>query len=288
LILGGLSPWIGTLGDRLGTKPLLVAGPVVAAAGLALFALPTIGGSYWATYFPAMAIVGLGMALAVTPSTATVMGAVSVAEAGIAAAVNNTIARIGALLAIAVIGIVTLPLFTQALTRRLEPLALDPSVRRALIGERRSLADTALPASVSGSERALLDRVVGEAFVDSFRWVALISAACALTGAVGVLAMVNRVRAADTSEDVMTMATCAHLDQIVDVRPRARGCEECLRSGDAWVHLRLCLSCGHVGCCDSSKNRHATAHFWASRHPIAQSLELGEDWRWCYVDEVVV
>jgi EmrB/QacA subfamily drug resistance transporter len=288
LILGGLSPWIGTLGDRLGTKPLLVAGPMVVAAGLALFALPSIGGSYWVTYFPPMAIVGLGMALSVTPITATVMGAVNVAEAGIASAVNNTIARVGALLAVAVIGIVTLPLFAQALTRRLEPLAIDSSIRHALIAERHTLADTALPASVHGSERALLERIVGEAFVDSFRWVALISAASAFGGAVGVLVMVNRIGAADTSAAEITVATCAHLDQIVDVSPQARGCEECLRSGDSWVHLRLCLSCGHVGCCDSSKNHHASAHFWASRHPIVQSLEPGEDWRWCYVDEIVV
>jgi len=61
-----------------------------------------------------------------------------------------------------------------------------------------------------------------------------------------------------------------------------------LRSGHSWVHLRVCLSCGHVGCCDSSKNRHATAHFWATRHPIARSFEPGEDWRWCYIDEIVV
>ena len=70
--------------------------------------------------------------------------------------------------------------------------------------------------------------------------------------------------------------------------PLRRGCEECLRSGDTWVHLRLCLMCGHVGCCDSSKNKHATKHFWSMQHPIASSLEPGEDWRWCYVDEIAV
>ena len=288
LILGVLSPWVGGLGDRLGVKPLLVAGPVIAAAGLALFALPTVGGSYWVTFFPPMAIVGLGMALTVAPLTATVMGAVSGADAGVASALNNTIARVGALLAVAVIGIVTLPLFAQALTRRLEPLAIDPAVRHALIAERRHLADTALPESVRGSERALLERVIGAAFVDSFRWVALISAGCALGGAIGALAMIHAVPASGTTDGDPAMARCTHLDEIVAVSPRARGCEECLRSGDTWVHLRLCLSCGHVGCCDSSKNRHATAHFWAHRHAIVQSLEPGENWRWCYVDEIVV
>jgi uncharacterized UBP type Zn finger protein len=81
---------------------------------------------------------------------------------------------------------------------------------------------------------------------------------------------------------------CTHLDQIRDVEPNSRGCEECLRMGDTWVHLRLCLTCGHVGCCDSSKNKHATQHFHREKHPLVQSLEPGEDWIWCYVDEVAM
>jgi uncharacterized UBP type Zn finger protein len=64
------------------------------------------------------------------------------------------------------------------------------------------------------------------------------------------------------------------------------GCEECLKTGDKWVHLRLCLECGHVGCCDNSKNKHATKHFHATKHPVIKSFEPGEDWKWCYVDEV--
>ncbi len=80
---------------------------------------------------------------------------------------------------------------------------------------------------------------------------------------------------------------CTHLDQIRDVVPRTPdGCEECLQIGDTWVHLRLCLICGHVGCCDDSKNQHATKHFHATGHPIIRSFERGEDWIWCYVDEV--
>ena len=84
-------------------------------------------------------------------------------------------------------------------------------------------------------------------------------------------------------------APCSHLDQITDVAPRTpEGCEECLQSGDTWVHLRLCKTCGHVGCCDNSRNRHATKHFHATEHPIIQSMERGEDWIWCYVDEVAM
>ena len=84
-------------------------------------------------------------------------------------------------------------------------------------------------------------------------------------------------------------ATCTHLDQIVTAPPETRGeCPECVATGGTWVHLRACLTCGHVGCCDDSKNRHATKHFHATGHPIMKSFEPGEDWGWCYVDEVVL
>jgi len=82
--------------------------------------------------------------------------------------------------------------------------------------------------------------------------------------------------------------TDPHLKEIRKVTPSANGCEDCLRVGGEWVHLRLCLSCGHVGCCDDSPNRHASAHFHSTHHPIIQSFEPGEDWRWCYVHEAVV
>jgi len=78
--------------------------------------------------------------------------------------------------------------------------------------------------------------------------------------------------------------TCKHLDQIRVRRTDKTGCEECLKTGDSWVHLRLCLICGHVGCCDSSKNRHATRHFHATKHPLIRSIEPGEAWVWCYLD----
>jgi uncharacterized UBP type Zn finger protein len=91
----------------------------------------------------------------------------------------------------------------------------------------------------------------------------------------------------DSCDHARMKPTCPHTDQIRDVTPSANGCEECLKMGDQWVHLRMCLSCGHVGCCDSSKNKHATKHFHASKHPIMRSLEPGETWGWCYVDELM-
>ncbi len=82
------------------------------------------------------------------------------------------------------------------------------------------------------------------------------------------------------------MKGCEHLSEIKKVTPSADGCEDCLKTGAWWVHLRLCETCGHVGCCDSSPNKHATAHFHASNHPIVKSFEKGEDWGYCYVDDM--
>lgn len=84
-------------------------------------------------------------------------------------------------------------------------------------------------------------------------------------------------------------AQCTHLNQIQSVSPRTpNGCEECLAMGATWVHLRECLECGHIGCCDSSQHKHATKHFKATQHAIMKSFQPGEDWRWCYIDEMEV
>ena len=79
---------------------------------------------------------------------------------------------------------------------------------------------------------------------------------------------------------------CSHLDLVKTDRPLSRGCEQCIKLGDTWVHLRLCRTCGNVGCCDDSKNKHATKHFHATRHPIIEGYDPPEGWGWCYIDEV--
>jgi len=86
------------------------------------------------------------------------------------------------------------------------------------------------------------------------------------------------------------MTACPHLEELPsEVAPSTtEGCEDCLAIGSTWVHLRLCLTCGHVGCCDSSPNQHATKHYEEVAHPVMQSFEPGEDWRWCFADEMVV
>lgn len=82
------------------------------------------------------------------------------------------------------------------------------------------------------------------------------------------------------------MQVCEHIKQVTDRAPLKHVCEDCVKTGDSWVHLRICLSCGHVGCCDTSKNKHATRHFHATNHPLVRSIEPGESWGWCYVDEI--
>ena len=83
-------------------------------------------------------------------------------------------------------------------------------------------------------------------------------------------------------------SSCSHLDTVerLDLPAEVAGCEECLALGMTWVHLRMCQECGHIGCCDNSEGKHATAHFEATGHPIIRSAEPGEDWSWCYVDEI--
>ncbi|HVT60332.1 MAG TPA: UBP-type zinc finger domain-containing protein [Thermoanaerobaculia bacterium] len=95
------------------------------------------------------------------------------------------------------------------------------------------------------------------------------------------------MRHSQSAESVRIAAPCGHVAavKLQEVRRPAAGCEDCLKIGGRWLHLRTCLSCGHVGCCDSSPNRHATKHFHTSGHPIVTSAEPGETWIWCYVDE---
>ena len=92
----------------------------------------------------------------------------------------------------------------------------------------------------------------------------------------------------DLAEEQQMAMTCDHLDTIETVTPATLGCAECLKNGSWWVHLRLCRGCGHVGCCDDSPFRHATAHFHATGHPIIEGYDPPEGWGWCYVDEVMV
>jgi EmrB/QacA subfamily drug resistance transporter len=183
LIMGGLSRWSGGLMDRYGARLPLIAGPVIAAAGLALFALPDIGGSYWVTLFPGMVVLGLGMTISVAPLTTTVMSSVEDRHAGTASGINNAVSRIAGMLAVALLGTLAVGAFGSALETRLTALPVTPEIRRALKAEVAKLAEAQVPSQVRGEQRLVLEQALNESFVQSFRFVMLISASLALLAA---------------------------------------------------------------------------------------------------------
>lgn len=183
LIMGGLSRWSGGLIDRYGARAPLTLGPVVAAAGFALFALPGIGGSYWTSFFPAMVVLGLGMAVSVAPLTTTVMGAVEERHAGAASGVNNAISRIAGMLAVALLGTVAVGVFGAALDARLAERQVPPELRHVLDAQVPKLAEAVVPPQVQGEQRQAIERALDESFLRSFRVVMLVAAGLALLGA---------------------------------------------------------------------------------------------------------
>jgi EmrB/QacA subfamily drug resistance transporter len=182
IMMGILSRWSGGLIDRTGAKLPLTVGPVIAAAGFALFALPGVGGSYWTAFFPAMIVLGFGMAITAAPLTTTVMDSVDDRHAGTASGVNNAVARIAGMLAVAVLGSLAVPLFATALAARLDGLRVPPDVRAALMGQVARLVEIKLPPPDEPTHR-LLEQAINEVFVHTFRVVMLICAALALASA---------------------------------------------------------------------------------------------------------
>jgi EmrB/QacA subfamily drug resistance transporter len=185
LIMFGLSRWSGGLVAQVGSRLPLTVGPVLAALGFALYARPGIGGTYWTTFFPAVAVLGLGMAITVAPLTTTVMGAVDPQHAGTASGINNAVARVAALLAIAVFGVVLGRAFDARVRPRLDSLALSPPAREALDQELRKLAgaDVGSIAGIAPAERQLVRAAIDQEFVSAFRLVMFGAAGLAVSAA---------------------------------------------------------------------------------------------------------
>lgn len=185
-----LSRWSGGAGDRYGARLPLVIGPLVAAAGFVLFALPGLGGNYWSTYFPAAIVLGLGMAITVAPLTTTVMNAHGEHLAGMASGVNNAVSRVGAALAIAVLGLVMGAGFGHALDARVERLELAAPLRQAVLVQRGRMGAIEAPTGASPAVREAVEQAVAASLVTGFRQVMLVSAGMAAVGALFAWAMI--------------------------------------------------------------------------------------------------
>jgi EmrB/QacA subfamily drug resistance transporter len=180
VIMFSLSRWSGGLVDRFGPRLPLTVGPTIVAVGFALLAVPSVSDNYWTSFFPAVVVQGLGMAISVAPLTTTVMGSVGEEQAGVASGINNAVSRTAGLLAIAVFGVVMLHAFSQALTRRLEEIQLDNQLKHSVYEQRVKLAGLEIPSNVDPATQDTLKGAVADSFVFGFRIVMLTSAAMAL------------------------------------------------------------------------------------------------------------
>jgi EmrB/QacA subfamily drug resistance transporter len=191
LILFFLSRWAGGLVAHYGARLPLVIGPFVAALGFLLFAKPSIGGSYWTTYFPAMFVLGLGMSGVVAPLTTTVMGSVSERQAGVASGINNAVSRVASLLSIAVLGMVAFHVFDTQLERQLNSMNLAPSMKHSVLEQRSRLTQIEPPRDLNAGQQNALKQSIDESFLSGFRWVMVISAGLALFSALSAWAMID-------------------------------------------------------------------------------------------------
>jgi EmrB/QacA subfamily drug resistance transporter len=197
LIMSLLSRWSGGLIAVYGPKLPLVIGPMIVAAGYALFILPSTGGNYWRTFFPPAVVLGLGMAFTVAPLTTTVMSSVPQNRAGVASGVNNAVARAAGLLAIAVFGIVMLQVFRHALNRQLAESKLPTSVIQSVETQSTKLAAISIPQNLDLVTKQLVRQAIDEAFVAGFRSVMAIGAALAGGSSIIALTLIRTARRPD-------------------------------------------------------------------------------------------
>ena len=191
VIIFTLSRWTGGLTQRVGAKIPLVVGAALAASGFALFAVPGLGGSYWTTFFPAVVMLSLGMALVIAPLTTAVMNAAPVAQAGEASGINNAVSRSAGLIAIAVMNLIFVAIFNPAFDAHLAALHLNPELLQALTAQRGRLAGAHAPPGTPAATAAAIDHAIKLAFVSGFRVVMLVGAALALASSVAAALLVE-------------------------------------------------------------------------------------------------
>jgi EmrB/QacA subfamily drug resistance transporter len=192
LLIFLFSRWSGGLVARYGWRGPLIIGPIIAALGFALFAVPSIGGNYWKTFFPAVVVLGFGMTVTVAPLTTVVMSSVDQDRVGTASGINNAVARIAGLLAIAVLGIVMVNAFSSRLNQDLAHLTLPPGMQQEIQSAEIKLAGIQAPAGLDASTRAAIKESVGEAFVFGFRMIMLICAGLSLASAAATWVMIPK------------------------------------------------------------------------------------------------
>lgn len=198
VIMFSLSRWSGGLVNRFGAHLPLMAGPAIAAAGFAMFAWPAVSPNYWKSFFPAMIVLGFGMAITVAPLTTTVMGSVTEEQAGVASGINNAVSRTAGLLAIAVFGVVILHAFSFDLGRRLNDFGFDAELKNAVYEQRVKLAGLEIPNNIDPATREILKQTVAGSFVFGFRLIMLLSAALALASAFFAWLLIGKSRRTNT------------------------------------------------------------------------------------------
>jgi hypothetical protein len=191
VIMFVLSRYTGSLADRFGPRLPLVMGPLVSAAGFALFAVPDIGSSYWTTFFPAAVVLGVGLAVLVPAVTTVALNSVDVRHSGLASAINNSFSQIAGLLAVAVLGVVMFASFGASLDDRLADLNLPSEARQQLEEEKVEVGAAEAPDSLDARSRAAVERAIDGAFVSGYRVVMMAATAAALASALGAALLID-------------------------------------------------------------------------------------------------
>ena len=194
VIMFSLSRWSGGLIERFGARVPLIVGPLISAVGLALFAFPSVSPNYWTSFFPAVVVLGLGMAITVAPLTTIVMSSVGEEQAGVASGINNAVSRTAGVLAIAVFGVMMLHAFSATLARRMNEIQLDDQLKHAVYEQRVKLAGVELPPTVDPSTREQLKGAIADSFVFGFRITMWTSAALALASAASAWWFIKKSR----------------------------------------------------------------------------------------------